>query len=460
MPPDNRKRKADCITSDGSALPCQRHLFSLPEGMVYLNCGSRSPMLHQVEKVGHQAVSLKNEPWRISDDGVDGRVRSLFARLLDVDPLDIALTPSTSYAISQAAHNIQKLGRIKHNDVVIVLENQMSSNVYPWQHLCREVGAHLVAVKQPPLLLKDDSDGRSPWDKAIEACIQHEVGQGRQLSVVAVPNFLWTDGSGPIDLQRLRQLMDEVTGAISPKAVLVVDATQSLGVVPIKVKDWGIDWLACSVHKWLFGPYGLSLVYTSKEWWQDSRSEPIVLDEHNRYGADGDTILPFELHRPGYSEKFQDGAKRFDSGGRPNPILLPMVEAALKQILEWGPERIATTLAPLTKRCAKGAKDQGLVTPSSHAPHFLSVGPGESDLINEAALQKTRSEKMEQSDLAGIWADATAAYLKKNGIFVSSRAGALRIAPHVYNTPDDVDCLLQCLRSFRQERTSKADASP
>ena len=33
---------------------------------------------------------------------------------------------------------------------------------------------------------------------------------------------------------------------------------------------------ACSVHKWLFGPYGLSLVYASEEWSEDPNTEPIV----------------------------------------------------------------------------------------------------------------------------------------------------------------------------------------
>ena len=47
-------------------------------------------------------------------------------------------------------------------------------------------------------------------------------------------------------------------------------------------------------------------------------------------------------------EAFQAGAKRFDAGGRPNPVLLPMVATALKQVLEWSPERISERLEMLT----------------------------------------------------------------------------------------------------------------
>ncbi|CAE8612037.1 unnamed protein product [Polarella glacialis] len=434
-----------------------RQLFSLPRDVTYLNCASRSPMLRQVEKVGHEAVSLKNEPWRICDDGVAERVRGLFGQLLGVDAGDVALTPSTSYAISQAAHNIWKLGYISEGDSVVVLENQMSSNVYAWQHLCRKVGAKLVAVPQPPRLTATENfeeEGVS-WNEAIEACLQNEAAHGRRVAVVAVPHFLWTDGSGPIDLQRLRSVIDHCGRASSRlRAVLVVDATQSLGVVPIDVKACGIDWLACSVHKWLFGPYGLSLVYASERWCQDARSEPIVHDEHNRFGADKDQILPFDPSRPGYSEKLQLGARRFDSGGRANPILLPMVEAALTQVLAWKPERIAETLASLTNRCAAGSKQLGFVTPALHAPHFLGVGPGPAHLENELSLSRRGGEaELTRAEAALRWADAASAHLKKEqGVCVSARAGVLRVAPHVYNSPADVDLFLEGLKSFQEAR--------
>ncbi|CAJ1335534.1 unnamed protein product, partial [Effrenium voratum] len=135
---------------NSETLPCQRHLFSLPQGVIYLNCASRSPMLSSVEKLGHEAVSLKNHPWRIGgDDAADREVRSLFAELIGCRPRDVALTPSTSYAITQVALNIKKLGRIGAGDAVIILQNQMSSNVYAWQSLCKETSARLVAVPCP-----------------------------------------------------------------------------------------------------------------------------------------------------------------------------------------------------------------------------------------------------------------------------------------------------------------------
>ena len=68
--------------------------------------------LREVEQRGHEAVSLKNQPWRISDNGTADEVRALFGQLVRASPQNIALTPSTSYAISQAAHNILRSGRV------------------------------------------------------------------------------------------------------------------------------------------------------------------------------------------------------------------------------------------------------------------------------------------------------------------------------------------------------------
>ena len=36
----------------------------------------------------------------------------------------------------------------------------------------------------------------------------------------------------------------------------------------------------------------------------------------------------------GYPDTFEPGAKRFDGGGRPNPIGLPMLDVALQQVAE------------------------------------------------------------------------------------------------------------------------------
>eukprot|EP00913_Durusdinium_trenchii_P008722 g8193.t1 len=107
-----------------------------------------------------------------------------------------------------------------------------------------------------------------------------------------------------------------------------------------------------------------------------------------------------------------------------------MVAGALEQVLQWQPERIAAKLEVLTRRCAAAARALGLqVLP--HAPHFLGIRPPVGQEFSDA------------------WADAAAGYLKEHGIHVSSRAGCLRVAPHLYNTEEDIDMLLDALDRFQ-----------
>lgn len=46
-------------------------------------------------------------------------------------------------------------------------------------------------------------------------------------------------------------------------ALLVVDATQSAGVIPIDVYGCGVDILASAAYKWLCGAFGAAIMYVA-----------------------------------------------------------------------------------------------------------------------------------------------------------------------------------------------------
>ena len=109
-----------------------------------------------------RALRAKLRPWTLPDsDALAERTRALFARVVGADERAggadaIAITPSTSYAISQAARNLEPL--CERGAKVLVLEDQMSSNVYAWQALCARTGAVLTPVPYP-------ADG--DWTRAL-----------------------------------------------------------------------------------------------------------------------------------------------------------------------------------------------------------------------------------------------------------------------------------------------------
>ena len=68
----------------------QRHLFEIPDDLVYLNCASQAPQLHSVRLAGERALARSATPWTIGDkdwfDEVE-ELRELFSRLIGADPL-------------------------------------------------------------------------------------------------------------------------------------------------------------------------------------------------------------------------------------------------------------------------------------------------------------------------------------------------------------------------------------
>ena len=224
-------------------IPNQRHLFNIPEDITYLNCAYISPQLRSVTAAGHKSVSSKENPWLLTAPDfftLTEQTRSLFAELIEARTDDIAFIPAASYGVSVAANNV----KLEANQVVVVLEDQFPSNVYPWRELAREKGVELKTVVRP-----EDDD----WTEALLNHIDDNT------AVVAVANCHWTDGS-IIDLVKLGQRCKEISAA------LVIDATQSLGALPFSVAEVQPDFVIAASYKWLLGPYSLGYMYVKPDY--------------------------------------------------------------------------------------------------------------------------------------------------------------------------------------------------
>ncbi|MEX0706661.1 MAG: aminotransferase class V-fold PLP-dependent enzyme [Woeseia sp.] len=366
-------------------LPSQRHLFDIPDDICYLNCAYMSPQMHAVRDAGLQAVSAKSRPWQITphDFFADSETsRELFARLVGGDAGGVAIIPSVSYGMAIAAANVE----VRAGQCILVLEEQFPSHVYQWMELAAERGAELVTVRRPA-----DDD----WTAALLEHIDAST------ALAAVPNCHWTDGS-LIDLVRIGGALRDVGAA------LVVDATQSLGAYPLNVADIKPDFLVAATYKWLLGPYSLGFLYAGEK---HRSGKPI---EHNWIARSGSENFGGLVE---YKSSFQPGARRYDMGERSNFALLPMALAAMRQILDWEVSNIAETIGGLSRRIETRASRLGIAaTPSERrVPHLLGLRVGSGD----------------SADIAGRLAAAN--------VYVSVRGDRLRVAPHLYNSSNDID---------------------
>ena len=201
--------------------------FLANENVVYLNNASQAPLTSDVIQAGVSA--LRRPPWEMHAEDDQEQVRELFSSLIEADPFDIAIMPSTAFAMTLAARNIQKIlgnrtGRI------LVLQDQMCSAIYPWQEICSESNGsvQLKIVAHP--------ESEHGWTQSIIESLDEEV------LVACLPPLHWSDGS-LIDLEKVSAKCKE------SNVDLIVDATQAVGIMPCSVKRIKPTLLACSVHK-------------------------------------------------------------------------------------------------------------------------------------------------------------------------------------------------------------------
>lgn len=374
-----------------AALPPQRDLFEIPDDVAYLNCAYMSPQLRSVTEAGLDAVRAKSSPWTVSATDfftLVEELRAAFARLIGAGADAIALVPSVSYGIATAAANLP----IGQGRTVVTLAEQFPSNVYTWRVAATAHGGSVVTVERP-------ADG--DWTPAVLAAIDERT------SVVAIPQCHWTDGS-------IVDLVAVGVAARSAGAALVVDASQSLGAVPLDLAAVRPDFLVAVGYKWLLGPYSLGYLYVD-----EGRRGGAPL-EHNwiaRLGSEDFARLV------DYAVEFQPGSRRFDVGERSNFVLVPMAFAAIRQLASWTVPAVAATIGALTERVATGAEACGYVSAPSHlrGPHMLGL-----------------------RSVSGV-PPGLAARLAAEQVQVSIRGDSIRVSPNVYNTPEDVDRLVALL---------------
>jgi selenocysteine lyase/cysteine desulfurase len=230
----------------------------------------------------------------------------------------------------------------------------------------------------------------------------------KSTAIVTLPNCHWTDGA-LIDLVKVGRRAREVGAA------LVLDLTQSASALPIALDEIMPDFATFAGYKWPMGPYSLGYLYVSDRW----AAEGQPLEENWIARADAVNFAALV----DYKDRYQPGARRFDMGERSNFHLMPMAEAALTQILDWGIENIYESLVNKTDALVAQAEALGLRAAPSHlrAGHYLGLQLP--DRVPSGLVERLAERK----------------------IFVSLRGTSIRITPHLYNNDEDLAHLIEAL---------------
>lgn len=370
----------------------QRHLFDMPDSVHYLNCAYMSPLLKAAVQAGCEAVKAKSSPWLSGPKDFFSRsnqARGLFAGLIEACAEDIAIIPSVSYGTAIAALNLP----LQAGERVLLLEDEFPSNLYAWRVKAKAAGAHIQTLARP-----EDND----WTGVVLQAIEDPL-----VKIAVLPQTHWIDG-GQLDLERIAARRAQHDFA------LVIDLTQSLGVVGVDVRSLQPDFLICAAYKWLLGPYSLGFVYVHP---RHQAGVPLEQGWINRPGAENFSRLI------DYVDELNPDASRFDMGERSSLQTMPIAIAGLQQIHEWGQKNIEARLRSYTLELRHGLEALGFSSCAEQyrSAHYLAVHhPG----LPEDVLAR----------------------LARQQVFISRRGDSLRISPHLYNQQQDLEALLNGLK--------------
>jgi selenocysteine lyase/cysteine desulfurase len=368
-----------------------RHRFPIFERLVYVNSCSQGALSDAVRAAYEAYLADWDErgaPWDYWVERTEA-ARTAFARLVNAEPDEIAVTTSLSAGVSALATGLRYARRSK----IVVSDLEFPTVGQIW-HAQAARGARVEHVAPA-------GDGTVPLER-FEAAIDEDT------ALVSITHVSYRTGA-MLDVEGVVEIARE------RGALVLLDAYQSAGSMPLDVKALGVDFLAAGVLKYLLGSAGLAFFYCRRELFE--RAWPTATG----WFADRD-IFEMDIHD--YSPS--PTARRFQSGTPPIPSIYAGI-AGIELMQEIGIAETREHVLELNDRLIGGVEELGgtVATPKRHAHH--------------GALICIRSTDV----------DELVAQLERDGIVTSSRDGNLRVSAHSYNSADDIDAVLEALARHR-----------
>lgn len=261
----------------------------------YFNTGSFGPMPEVVVTAAETVMRAELEQGRIIPGGYfanrdrNRRVAALAAGIFGADEDEMALSRSTGEGLNAALMGIAW----DAGDEVVTTSEEHPGLLLPLALLARRYG---VVTRTA-----DIGNGGSGVVEAIEEKITSRT------RVIALSHVLWSTGA-ILPLREISELARE------HELLVIVDAAQSAGQVPIDLHALGIDAYAMAGQKWLCGPESSGLLYVRRDRFPD------IAPTYTRYG---------QFEPSGYFIPAK-GAQRYEIGEFSGPVI-----AGQEAVLTW-----------------------------------------------------------------------------------------------------------------------------
>jgi cysteine desulfurase/selenocysteine lyase len=367
------------------------------------------PVLEEFVYLNNASIGLAPEPVRATAKALDEQIggrgtigfddeveklaldepRRGVARLFGVTERDVAVTTNATEALNQIAWWL----RPGEGENVVSFDIEFPSVTYPWLRLAEDSG---VDVRLAPVL---DDPGAISLELLAERVDE-------RTKAICVSHVQYATGHR-LDPRALSEL------AHAHDALLVLDVSQSAGVVPMELEAWDVDVVVSTGYKWICGPPGAGICYVRPELHEEFRPpflgwrstpDPPAFDATRIPLAEG--VRRMEYSTPAYGSVVGLGA-------------------ACEYLLDLGIERVLEHDQRLAALLMDGLEERGatVLTPRAdeqRAGIVIARFPGRSGNDVFSKLDEAR-------------------------VIVSPRLGAVRFSHHVYNDESDVMRALEAI---------------
>ncbi|MDP6543741.1 MAG: aminotransferase class V-fold PLP-dependent enzyme [Phycisphaerae bacterium] len=378
-------------------------LFPVKQETAYLaNCGN-APLY---SRGASEIASFSEARTRTGSEPVAayGRIlaslKSSLADLTGAEPRNFSFMKNTAEAMSAIANGYP----LSEGDEIISYVHEYPSNHYPWLVQQRR-GARLV--------LLDDTDpigDLAPGKPRGWSLNDLERATTERTRIVAISHVQFTSGFAA-DLAEIGEFCRQ-------RGIdLVVDVAQSLGALPVRPVEWGVSAMAGSGWKWLLGPIGSGVMYTSPEF----RAKLDMVLTGANIVVQGQNYLDHTW------DILEDG-RRFEYSTVQLSYAAALGRSVSEVFCKYDPKDVRDEIFRLqdvflsrvdTKRYRPVLFDR------AHRSGILAI--------------------VTQGDLGDIIAKLAA-----RDVCVSARGGYLRIAPHFYNDDEELIRAADALNSLPQ----------
>ncbi|MFC1523682.1 aminotransferase class V-fold PLP-dependent enzyme, partial [Thermodesulfobacteriota bacterium] len=316
------------------------------------------------------------------------QLKSSAAALLKTVPENLALVKNTSEGMGLIANGYS----FKPGDRIISYVHEYPANHYPWK---LQEGRGVVLDLLPDHEMNGtDCQGRPcGWSMTdLEQLVRPET------RMVAVSHVQFAGGYA-VDLKELGVFCRD------REIDLVIDAAQSLGCLPVYPEEYHISAVVASGWKWLLGPIGTGLLYVS-EAFREKLGHVMVGAETMVQGMD----------YLNHAWQPHSTAKRFEYSTQPLSLAAALETCIREVFLRYHPEQIRAEVYRL--------QDVFLTT------------------LDRDTYSPVRFDEPHRSGILSLICGAEPELLEKKllekGLICSSRGGYLRVAPHFYNSDEEM----------------------